>query len=1001
MLKTSLLPFLFIPLIFGQSTTPPPFYHHAQNELDYYDYYIDNYDAFIFKQYEDNNYEDDDSYYDTDPFTRMYFEAETPDDIWRELQRRGYVSKDRTISCDWPHVCSGDSECIQSFKQNGSAEVSCKCRNGTFGMRCQYDENKCQQRSCGNGQCKLLHPPNRNNSLADTTYCVCDHGYTGEECDLRINFCDDEFICKNNGTCFEVEPDFQCNCTDGFTGKDCSEKTSCIHSSRECKNGGACMEPRTNEFVCECKGDWVGPTCETLGDNRCGTNLCLNGGVCVSLSTEARSMSPRQPDEFSIESFNVVCKCKFGFSGVFCEKDNSACRWQPCAARETCVTTGDGEDDFECKCELCEGVHCTFNRCMNGGRCLLLNYKPVCHCQRGFQGDRCQERENICDRLKQDEMPINSVCIDTTERHIFKCAEGYVWDNTSFQCLPSHSTCKSEKLCKNLGVCHPNPENGTVCICLSDYNGKHDHFGRYCEKTKSTCRADVCNNVGSCLYLATADNTEHGVHYTVDDTKHGFHRQKASGDAFCKCDHDKKFGRECLPYDADFCYMDGICANNGTCVPKSKSKEHPHCQCADGYTGKYCEIKVDFCKFEHLHNTCYHGRCRSLNDKSYCVCEPGWIGEYCDFDVRQQVKRIETCGSSDFMCICDNDLIRERNGVGLNGFQCTALHRFPGTCERDVNLQRPTDPADTPSNLRFRCNPNPVCKKDQAGSTGLCPKIVFTLLPNANEKTFHVCADFERAIKAAFHMEFNFHENLKSYIVGKFFHPKTMTLHCRNNAAKTLEMTMVHVGTDVGDLWSIPHSYVLGFIRKVLKEYKPLIYYLSSSFEVAVPHSGEGGEYYYLKGTKPSKTSDISKSSTEKNLEDQNEKDLKTTTAATTTSPVSPPFRTEDKTTTAEQRDLTEDASNVTTTRENIEAEPSEMNYGRGIAIFLAIAVFLLMCVFVAKTRIHRHLCELILAPLNNNLYSYRRTSRGGDTVNILEQGEDDFDQHQRAFTTS
>ena len=61
---------------------------------------------------------------------------------------------------------------------------------------------------------------------------------------------------------------------------------------------------------------------------------------------------------------------------------------------------------------------------------------------------------------------------------------------------------------------------------------------------------------------------------------------------------------------------------------------------------------------------------------------------------------------------------------------------------------------------------------------------------------------------------------------------------------------------------------------------------------MAVPHSGEGGEYYYLKGTKPSKTSDISKSSSEKNLEDQNEKDLKTTTAATTTSPVSPPFRT-------------------------------------------------------------------------------------------------------------
>ena len=71
------------------------------------------------------------------------------------------------------------------------------------------------------------------------------------------------------------------------------------------------------------------------------------------------------------------------------------------------------------------------------------------------------------------------------------------------------------------------------------------------------------------------------------------------------------------------------------------------------------------------------------------------------------------------------------------------------------------------------------------------------------QKTFHVCADFERAIKAAFHMEFNFHENLKSYIVGKFFHPKTMTLHCRNNAAKTLEMTMVGCQQQGANLVSI------------------------------------------------------------------------------------------------------------------------------------------------------------------------------------------------------
>jgi hypothetical protein len=77
----------------------------------------------------------------------------------------------------------------------------------------------------------------------------------------------------------------------------------------------------------------------------------------------------------------------------------------------------------------------------------------------------------------------------------------------------------------------------------------------------------------------------------------------------------------------------GFCKNGGT----------PGCHCPPGYTGKHCEIAINWCKIQnrppvnHDGNVtgidfCHsHGDCVYNNETgSHCVCHPPWTGKWCE-----------------------------------------------------------------------------------------------------------------------------------------------------------------------------------------------------------------------------------------------------------------------------------------------------------------------------------------------------------------------------------
>merc|ERR1719244_1587077 len=50
--------------------------------------------------------------------------------------------------------------------------------------------------------------------------CICNAGFTGNDCETEINQCDGQ-TCSGHGTCVKGMNDYSCTCSDGYTGKDC------------------------------------------------------------------------------------------------------------------------------------------------------------------------------------------------------------------------------------------------------------------------------------------------------------------------------------------------------------------------------------------------------------------------------------------------------------------------------------------------------------------------------------------------------------------------------------------------------------------------------------------------------------------------------------------------------------------------------------------------------------------------------------------------------------
>lgn len=148
------------------------------------------------------------------------------------------------------------------------------------------------------------------NSVESATFdCICPSNYTGADCTVDVNECDELLStnpCENEGNCTNTDGSFTCDCPSGFTGVMCEETIqidNCIPNP--CLNGGECING-SNEFVCNCTADWDGTLCDL-----CTLENCAN---CTANENE---------------SFAAVCvQCEAGYQleNETCSKSKIMCQ---------------------------------------------------------------------------------------------------------------------------------------------------------------------------------------------------------------------------------------------------------------------------------------------------------------------------------------------------------------------------------------------------------------------------------------------------------------------------------------------------------------------------------------------------------------------------------------------------------------------------------------------------------------------------------------------------
>ena len=187
------------------------------------------------------------------------------------------------------NTCYGRGDC---YPQQAD-QIVCVCRDEFTGDRCQHHKVDCSRAGCNRGTCVKDH-------------CICSGDYAGPFCEYA-NHCR-ENPCRDHGKCISLMDDFECLCDKGYTSNNCeNDINECSQNPDICQNGGTCINT-VGSFHCKCPSGYDGQLCG-FTVNMCDPNPCQNEGNCVN-------------DKDSSSGFRCECpRCKY----IYLVNENQIC----------------------------------------------------------------------------------------------------------------------------------------------------------------------------------------------------------------------------------------------------------------------------------------------------------------------------------------------------------------------------------------------------------------------------------------------------------------------------------------------------------------------------------------------------------------------------------------------------------------------------------------------------------------------------------------------------